>query len=53
MQKELDNIKSPAYSLTNGFLLASFGFFFGHGVGLFNTFAEIYLPLVHNITGKS
>ena len=49
MIEELNKVKSSGYSLVEGLLLSSCGFFFGFGIGMFGTFLPIYLKEVYNI----
>jgi hypothetical protein len=52
MIETLNNVKSPSYSILQALLVCSNGFFFGFGVGLFNTFGKYYIETVFNITDK-
>lgn len=49
MIETLNQNKSAFYSISMSLLLASNGFFFGFGIGLFNVFGSFYLKTVHNI----
>lgn len=50
MIENLNQVKSPLYSILFALSLSSNGFFFGFNIGLLNTFGKFFLESVFNIT---